>query len=105
MQRAFAREMRLEEFHLVGQYPASLQVDVFGVGRYEGNRQELDTRLFGRAAGLVVVAALAGRDHVVPGVGAALAQWGDVVARQIVRVKCCRSTGKDWRRGGTARDC
>ena len=81
-QYAVARKMRQQEFHLVGQYSAPLQVDVLGVGRGEGYGQQLHARLFRGAACLVVIAALAGRDHIRPGVAAALAERLDVVARQ-----------------------
>ena len=72
VQRARAREMRDEIFHLVGEHPPALEEDVFRVGGREGHRDQLHARLLGRARGLLVVAAPAGRHDVGPDVLAAL---------------------------------
>ena len=91
MQRTAAREVREQVLHLVGQHAPSLQEDVFGVGGRERHGDELHLRLLRRARGLGVVAAAAGRDHVVPGVLAALAERTHVVARQLRRRKALRA--------------
>jgi hypothetical protein len=39
VQRTRAREVRTQEFHLVGQDIPALQVDVFGMRGCEGNRE------------------------------------------------------------------
>lgn len=75
--------MGFEEVHLVAQNSAALQVDVFGVGGYEGNGQQLHAGLFGGATGFVIVAAFAGGDDVVPVVSPFLADGGNVITREI----------------------
>ena len=84
-QRAGAREVAAQELHLVCQDVAPHQEDVLGMGRGEGDGQELHPRRLRGAPGLVVVAAHAGGDHVVPTVAAAQAQGPDVVAGQVPR--------------------
>ena len=74
--------MGAQKFHLVGQDSPALQINVFGVGRGERHRQQFHAGLLGGAAGLVVVAAHARGYHVVPVVGAALAERGNVVPGQ-----------------------
>ena len=58
--------MGAQEFHLIGQYVASLEIDVFRMGRSKRNGQKLDACGFRGSAGLVVIAACAGGDHIVP---------------------------------------
>lgn len=82
VQRAFAREVRLQELHLIAEDATTLQVDVLGMGRREGNGQQLDTCLLRGAACLVVIATLARCDDIVPRILTALAQRGNVVPRQ-----------------------
>ena len=79
MQRALARKVRFEKFHLVTEDAPPLQVDVLGVGGRKGNGQQLDARLLRRSAGLVVVAALAGRDNIAPKIDPAVTERLDVI--------------------------
>ncbi len=71
--------MGAEELHLVGQDISALKIDVFGMGRGEWYRQQFHPSPFRGESGLVVVAAQAGRDHVVPVIGSAQAQWPHMV--------------------------
>ncbi len=79
VERAGPGEVGDQELHLVRQDPAALEVHVLGVGGSEGHRQELHPRLLGGSARLVVVAALARGDDVVPAVDASVAQGRHVV--------------------------
>ena len=72
--------MGLKKFHLIGQDAATLQIDILGVCRHERNGQQLYARLFRGAAGLVVIAPLAGRHHIVPCIQPALTQGSDMIA-------------------------
>ena len=83
MQRALARKVRLEKFHLVAEHPPTLQVDILGMSGREGNGQQLHPRLFGGSAGLVIVATLAGGYHVTPEIDAALAEGLDMIPRKL----------------------
>ncbi len=85
MQGTRAREVRDQVGHLVEQHTAALEEDVLRIGRRERHRQQVHPGLFGRARGLQVVAAPAGRDHVGPAVAPALAEGPHVVARQLAR--------------------
>ena len=75
--------MREQVLHLVREYTSTLQVNVLGIIRRKGDRDEFHRSLFRRATALVVVAPAAGRRHVVPNVPAALRQRRDVIAGQI----------------------
>ena len=68
VQRARAREVRQQVLHLIREHAAALQIDVLGIRRRERHGDELEPRLFRRAAALVVVAAAAGRHDVGPDV-------------------------------------
>ena len=73
VQRAAARKVRQQVFHLVRQDAAALQIDVFRIGRRERHGDQLHARLLGRSPRLRVVAAAASRDDVHPRIAAALA--------------------------------
>ena len=79
--------MGAQELHLVGEYSAPFQINVFCMGRHERDGQELHAGLLRCAVGLEVIAAFAGGDHVVPGVLAADTAWADMITRQIAFVK------------------
>ena len=74
--------MRQQKLHLVSQDFASLEVNVLGVCRGEGNREQLHTRLLRCLTRLVVIAAFAGGDHVGPDIQPTLADRFYMVARQ-----------------------
>ena len=98
--------MRQQVLHLVGQHAPALQVDVLRVARRERHGDQLQLGLLGRAPGLEVVAAPAGRDDVVPGVLPAPRNRRDVVARKLARREsAARSTGRGARRAGTGFRC
>jgi hypothetical protein len=65
--------MGLQKLHLVRQDASALKIDVLGVGGHEGYSKELHARLLGRAPRLVIVAALAGGNHIAPMIGPVLA--------------------------------
>ena len=79
-QNTVAREMCQQEVHLIVQNLASLQIDVLRMGRTERDRQQFHARLFGRSAGLVVIASFTGGDNIYPAVLSTLAQWVDMVS-------------------------
>ena len=74
-----------QEGHLVREHAPALQIDVFRVCGCERYGEQRESGLLRRAAGLLVVAALAGGDHVVPGVLPASRQRADVVTGQRAR--------------------
>ena len=82
---------------VVGEVRREQRVQV--ASRLERRPEQPDPRLLGRLAALAVVARLAGRDEVVPGVRPAAVARQDVVQRQVVAPRG-RSTG---RCGGRAR--
>ena len=61
VQRARARKMSDQIFHLIREHAPALEEDVFRIGRREWHRQQLHARLLRRARRLGVVAAAAGR--------------------------------------------
>lgn len=79
--------MGAQELHLVRQHAAALQIDVLGVGRNERDREQLHPGPLGSPAGLLVVAPLAGGDHVLPLVRPAQAQGTDMVAGQLAALE------------------
>ena len=81
MQRAFPGKMGLEKFHLIAQHTATLQIDVLRMGWHKGNGQKLDARLLGGAARFMVVAPLASRHDIVPGILPPLAEGGNMISR------------------------
>ena len=83
MQGAVTREVGQQEFHLVGEHPLALQVNILGMRGRKGNGKQRHVRLFRLLSGLVVVAALAGRNHIFPAVQAAPRKRRDMIARQI----------------------
>src|ERR1700728_1490864 len=85
VQRARAREVCQQVFHLIREHAPALEEDVLRVCPGEGHGDQLHLRLLGRARGFLIVAAAAGRHHVHPVVGAALAEGADVIARQLAR--------------------
>ncbi len=92
-----AREVRQQVFHLVGEHAPALEEYVLGIGRRERDRDQLHAGLLGRARRLQVVAAAAGRDHVRPDILAALAEWPDVVARELARWEALRAVHAEER--------
>jgi len=109
VQGAVTREVGQQKFHLVGEHPLSLQVNILGMCRHKRNGEQRHVRLFRLLSGLVVVAALAGRNHIFPAIHAATRERGDMVARQLARLETpatiqaqVRVTGKkggitEWR--------
>src|SRR5215470_8683192 len=91
VQRARAREMRDQIFHLIGEYAATLEEDVFRVSGRERHCDQLHARLLRGARGLLVVAAAAGRYDVRPQISAPLAEGTDVIARQLARGETARA--------------
>ena len=53
----------------------------------EGYRQKFHSSLFGSTPGLVIIAALAGRHDIIPGIGAAEADRGDMIPGQVSILK------------------
>ena len=87
MQGAAAREMGTQELHLVGEHPAPLQIDIFRMRGRERHSQQLHGRLFRAAPCLVIIAAPAGGNDVVPGIGATLDDRGDMITGEGLRMK------------------
>lgn len=83
MQRAGAGEVGAQEFHLVGQHVSALQIDIFGVGRCEGDSEQLHARLLGGESGLVVIAAQTCGDNIIPVIRATLTQGAYMIAREL----------------------
>ncbi len=70
---------------MVGQNPASLEVDVLGVVGGKGDGQQAEPGFLRGASGLAVVASLAGGDRVGPFVPAAARQWRHMIPGKLVR--------------------
>ena len=66
--------MRQQKLHLVGQYAATRQVDVLGMRRHKGHREQLHSRLFRQTVTFVVITPLAGGHDILPNIPAALTQ-------------------------------
>ena len=81
-QYTVTREMCQQEIHLIGQNLPSLQVDVFRMGRAEGDCKQLHAGLFGGPARFVIVAAFTGGDDISPIILSTLAQRLDVIPRK-----------------------
>ena len=67
-QNAVAWEVCQQELHLVASDLPPLEIDVFCMGGAERNGKQLHTRLLGCPACLVIIASLACRDDILPGV-------------------------------------
>ena len=70
-QGATARKVVEQKLHLVCEYFARLQVNVFGVRRHERNGEQFHARLLGRLPRFAVVAVAASRNDIAPSVFAA----------------------------------
>ena len=66
--------MRQEKLHLVSQDTTARQVDVLGMRRYKGHREQLHSGLFRQTVTFVVITPLAGGHDILPNISAALAQ-------------------------------
>ncbi len=76
--------MREQILHLVGKHAPSFEIDVLGIRRCEGHRDQLQSSLFGRPPRFEVVASAASGHDVRPSIASALAQRSDVIARELV---------------------
>ena len=79
---ALARELALQKFHLIGEYAAVRQRQIFGPVRHIGDSQQRHPGLLRPAAALFGIAMPAGRDHIRPLVAAALRQRDNMIAGQ-----------------------
>lgn len=77
-------ELRAQEVHLVGQNAAVRQRQELRPVRHIGHGEQRHVRLFGTAAALARIAALAGGDDVRPHVAAAARQRLHVIARELM---------------------
>ncbi len=66
MQGTLSGKVGLEKLHLIAQHPATLKVNVLCMGRQKRDGQKLHAGLLWRPARLVIVATLAGSDHIAP---------------------------------------
>lgn len=83
MQGAGSGKVGAQELHLISQDISALQVDILGMGWSKRNCQQLHSSLLRCLSRLVVVAAHAGGDYIVPVVGAALTYRAHMIPREL----------------------
>lgn len=79
-----AREALAQELHLIAENSAAVgEREILGVVRHVRQSEQLDGCFFQEVIALAMVTALAGRDHVVPGVVTTAGDWHDVISREL----------------------
>src|SRR5882724_5700818 len=78
-------EVSEQVLHLVREHTPPLEENIFRIGGREWHGNELHLRLLGRSRGLLIVTPAAGRYDIGPDVDATLAEWPDVIPRQLAR--------------------
>jgi len=91
----FFRELALQECHLISQDTAIAQDQPFGIIRRIRDSVELHARLLRRLTAFLLIATAAGRYNVVPVIATALAEWDDVVARELHGVEFAKAIHAD----------
>ena len=85
--------MRHQKLHLIRQYTAIAQDEIFPQAWHVRGVKQRHTGLLGRAAAFAVVAGAAGRDHIHPCVDALLGKRNDVFTRQVLFIKMLAAVG------------